>query len=129
MREKTIEEYCRAIGKLEKGAGVRSKDLCLALSLSKNTVASTLRKLSDGGYVRMEPYGRVSLARPGTLIARRMNFRHRVLETFLAKKLGMDLRTVHTEADALEHAASDRMILRLYEFLGRPRKDPHGREI
>ncbi len=129
MREKTIQEYCRAIDKIGGGGGVRSKDLCSALSLSKNTVAATLRKLADGGYAEMEPYGKVRLSEKGAQIARKMNFKHRVLETFMVEKLGMDRSQVHAEADAMEHAVSDRMISRLYDFLGRPRRDPHGREI
>jgi DtxR family Mn-dependent transcriptional regulator len=129
MRPKTVEEYCRAIDKMDRGEGVRSKDLCGALGLSKNTVALTLQKLILAGYVSMERYGRVSLTADGGEVARRMNFRHRVLETFLFDKLGMDREKVHGEADALEHAASDEMVRRLYDFIGRPKKDPHGKEI
>ncbi len=129
MREKTIQEYCRAIDKIGGGSAIRSKDLCAALGLSKNTVASTLRKLSGAGFAEMEPYGKVSLTPAGSEIARKMNFRHRVLETFMAEKLGMDPGKVHAEADALEHAASDEMIELLYRFMGRPSTDPHGRPI
>ncbi len=129
MKEKTIQEYCRAIDKMDAGEGVRSKELCRALSLSKNTVAITLKKLSSEGYVEMERYGRVSLAGKGADIARRMNFKHRVLETFMVTKLGMDPKDVHAEADAMEHSVSDSFIRLLYDFIGRPAKDPHGREI
>lgn len=129
MKEKTIQEYCRAVDKIDAGGGVRSKELCRALRLSKNTVAITLKKLSAEGYVEMERYGRVSLTDKGAAIARRMNFKHRVLETFMVEKLGMDPKAVHSEADAMEHSVSDPFIRRLYAFLGKPRTDPHGREI
>ncbi len=129
MREKTIQEYCRAIDKIGKGSAIRSKELCMALGLSKNTVAATLRKLSEGGFVEMTRYGKASLSPAGAEIARRMNFKHRVLETFMAKELGMDPEKVHAEADALEHAASDELIERLYLLMGKPKADPHGRPI
>ena len=129
MNDKTVQEYCRAMDKIDRGGGVRSKDLCVALGLSKNTVALTLQKLSAEGYVEMERYGKARLTEKGLSIAKKMNFKHRVLESFFSIKLGMDSRAVHREADSLEHFASDDMIMRLYDFIGRPRTDPHGREI
>lgn len=129
MQDKTIQDYCRAIDKMDAGLGVRSVDLTRALGLSKNTVAMTLQKLSAAGLVEMERYGKVRLSRDGAGIAKRMNFKHRVIETFLFNKLRMDREKIHGEACGLEHFASDDMIERLYEFIGRPKTDPHGRAI
>ena len=129
MLERTVQDYCRAIDKMDSGAGVRSVDLTRALGLSKNTVAITLQKLSAAGLVEMEKYGRVKLTGKGAGIAKKMNFKHRVIETFLFNKLKMGRDEIHAEACALEHWASDEMIERLYSFIGRPRTDPHGRAI
>ncbi len=129
MEKKTVEDYCRAIDKMDQGTGVRSAYIARALSLSRNTVALTLRKLSGEGYVQMERYGRVRLSEAGRDLAKRMNFRHRVIETFLYSKLGMGMKEVHEEAHALEHWASDDMIMRLYRFIGEPKTDPHGKAI
>jgi DtxR family Mn-dependent transcriptional regulator len=111
------------------GDGVRSVDLTRVLNLSKNTVAITLQKLSAAGLVKMERYGKVKLSQKGAKIARKMNFKHRVIETFLFSKLKMDKKRIHEEACGLEHWASDDMIERLYTFIGKPKADPHGREI
>jgi DtxR family Mn-dependent transcriptional regulator len=129
MIEKTVEEYCRVIDKMDAGQGVRSTDIAKALSLSRNTVALTLQKLSAAGFVEMERYGKVRLSQKGSKIAKKMNFRHRVLEAFLVDKLKMDKKAVHREACAMEHSVSDDTIERLYRFIGKPRTDPHGREI
>ena len=129
MQDKTVEEYCRVVDKMDDGSGVRSTDIAKALGLSKNTVALTLRKLSGAGFVDMERYGRVRLAQKGSRIAKKMNFRHRVLETFLVNKLGMSKSKVHQEACAMEHWVSDDTISRLYRFIGKPKTDPHGRSI
>lgn len=129
MQEKTIQDYCRAIEKMDRGDGVRSVDIAKALSLSKNTVALTLRKLASEGFVDMKRYGKARLSGKGAQVARKMNFKHRVIETFLVDKLGMELGKVHEEACAMEHWASDEMIERLYRFIGKPRVDPHGRAI
>ncbi|MFN7991782.1 MAG: metal-dependent transcriptional regulator [Candidatus Micrarchaeia archaeon] len=129
MEDRTIEEYCRAIDKSDPGGGARSTDIAKALRLSKNTVALTLKKLALAGYIEMERYGRVRLARKGLDVAKKMNFRHRVIETFLFSELKMDSRSVHEEANAMEHWVSDELVRRLYTYIGKPQKDPHGRQI
>jgi DtxR family Mn-dependent transcriptional regulator len=47
--------------------------------------------------------------------------RHRLIELFLVKVMGMSWTEVHDEAEHLEHAVSDRLIDRIDEMLGRPR--------
>ena len=129
MKDKTIEEYCRLILKLDKGEGVRSKDVVKTLKLSKNTVAHTLQKLVKARYLEMKKYGKIKITAKGMRIAKRMNFRHRVIETFLYQKLGINKKKIHEEACKLEHAASDEMVKKLYKFLGKPKLDPHGEKI
>lgn len=129
MESKTIEDYCRLIEKLDDGSGTRSTDISRDLGLSKNTVALTLQKLSLAGYISMKRYGRVRLTKRGTTIARKMNFKHRVLETFLSRKLGIGKKRIHDEACLMEHWVSDDTARRLYVFLGRPKTDPHGKKI
>ena len=41
----------------------------------------------------------------------------------------MNWSEVHTEAEVLEHAVSERLIERIDEMLGRPTHDPHGDPI
>jgi DtxR family Mn-dependent transcriptional regulator len=77
----------------------------------------------------MKKYGKARLSPDGLKIAQKMHFKHRVIETFLVESLKMPLDKVHQEAHHLEHAASDDFINRLYRFLGKPKRDPHGRDI
>ena len=129
MELKTIEDYCRTIDKLDQGLGVRTTDLAKSFSLSKNTVTITLQKLSKDGFVSMKKYGKARLTPDGLKVAQKMHFKHRVIETFLVETLKMPIEKVHAEAHNLEHYASNDFIDRLYRFLGKPKKDPHGREI
>ncbi|MBI5227367.1 metal-dependent transcriptional regulator [Candidatus Micrarchaeota archaeon] len=129
MKNKTIEEYCRLIDKLDQGEGVRSALIANNLKLSKNTVALTLQKLANEKFIEMKRYGKVRLTAKGNKIAKNMNFKHRVLEAFFFSKLKMDKMQVHREADAIEHWASDEMVNKLYRFIGKPKTDPHGKEI
>ena len=45
------------------------------------------------------------------------------------KVLGLDWSVVHEEAEALEHALSDRALDQTDALLGNPRVDPHGDPI
>lgn len=55
--------------------------------------------------------------------------RHRIIETYLAERLGLTWDQVHDEADRLEHAVSDLVLDRMDAELGHPRVDPHGDPI
>jgi len=55
--------------------------------------------------------------------------RHRLIESFLVKALGLDWAEVHAEAEELEHAISDKVLARIDAYLGHPAADPHGDPI
>ncbi len=129
MKQETVEEYIRQISKLDSGNGVRSTDLANVLSRSKNTVSIMLYKLMEEGFVHMKKYGKITLTNKGINMAKKMNFKHRIIETFLYSKLGINEKRIHVEACQLEHAMSDEVAEKLFEFLGKPSKDPHGKEI
>jgi len=88
-----------------------------------------VKRLSESGLVEHIPYRGVTLTRAGHRAAVRIVRRHRVLETYLATKLGYDWDSVHEEAERLEHAASDELIERMVMALGNPQYHPHGAPI
>ncbi len=55
--------------------------------------------------------------------------RHRLLETFLHRILGLPWDQVHKEAESLEHHVSVRVTDALEELLQHPKTDPHGEPI
>ena len=61
--------------------------------------------------------------------ARRVVRRHRLVELFLTRVLGLDWSEVDAEAEALEHAISPRLEAALAAHLGEPLEDPHGHPI
>ena len=71
----------------------------------------------------------VRLTPAGEKLAGLVLRRHRLIELFLVKVLGMSWAEVHDEAERLEHAVSERLIDRIDEMLGRPAVDPHGDPI
>jgi len=127
MGKATEEEYLRAFYYLErKNGAARASDLAAYLRISKAGVSEMLRSLSMRGLLKAKPYAPAKLTQKGLQLAKKMTFKHRVLEVFLSRKLRIPPERVHEEASRMEHAVSDSTLRRLYEFLGRPKYDPHG---
>ncbi len=100
-----------------------------AMSVTPGTVTTMIKSLADAGLAEYRPRSGVRLTRSGELLALRVLRRHRLLETFLVKILGLDWSAVHVEAEHLEHAVSDEVVRRLDALLGHPSADPHGDPI
>ena len=103
--------------------------LAAQLGLSPASVSLMVQKLAGKGLVDYVPRGAITLSASGRREALRMVRRHRLLETFLRADLGYGWDEVHDEAEALEHAVSDRFIQALDARLGFPTRDPHGDAI
>ncbi|MCI1832109.1 MAG: metal-dependent transcriptional regulator [Bifidobacterium sp.] len=110
-------------------SAVQPSDLANKAGVKPSTISGAVAKLVAGGYATHDPYGAIELTASGTRFALRMVRKHRLLETFLVSTLKYGWDEVHTEADSLEHAASDMMIDRIDDLLGHPTTDPHGDPI
>ncbi|KRE31904.1 manganese-binding transcriptional regulator MntR [Mycolicibacterium psychrotolerans] len=108
---------------------VSTKLLAERIGVSASTASESIRKLADQGLVDHEKYGAVTLTDAGRRAALAMVRRHRLMETFLVRELGYGWDEVHDEAEVLEHAVSDRMLMRIDAKLGYPTRDPHGDPI
>jgi DtxR family Mn-dependent transcriptional regulator len=93
------------------------------------TATTMVKALAESGLVDYEPYVGVRLSPAGEKLAALVLRRHRLIEQFLVQIMGMNWTEVHDEAEALEHAVSDRLIERMDAMLGRPSVDPHGDPI
>ena len=101
--------------------------LASALGVVPGTATTMVKALAESGLVRYEPYAGVRLTPAGEKLAALVLRRHRLVELFLVKVMGMSWTEVHDEAEHLEHAVSDRLIERIDEMLGRPEVDPARR--
>lgn len=132
MPTSTVEDYLKSIllaEQHEPGERVTTGRIAAALEVAPGTATSMVKTLADSGLVSYEPYSGVRLTDAGRQLAVHVLRRHRLVELFLVKVLGMDWSEVHAEAERLEHAVSDRVIERIDEMLGRPSTDPHGDPI
>ena len=125
------EDYLRAIFHLEEedDGSLRIVDIARYLGLSKSTVSERLQELAAQKLISHPRYGALQLTRRGHTIAKKLTHKHRVVEVFLHKILGIPSDEVHEEAHKLEHALSDKVIKKLDAFLGHPKTDPHGTPI
>jgi DtxR family Mn-dependent transcriptional regulator len=133
MATETVENYLKAIFTLRKpedgDAQIPLGDLASAVGVTPGTATTMVKKLAGEKLVNYERYGGVRLTARGERAAIAVLRRHRLIETFLVKTLGMDWSEVHEDAERLEHALSDGLLERLDRFLGRPSVDPHGDPI
>ncbi len=126
----SAEDYLKAILDREATAGVApTGELARSLGVSPASVTGMIKRLGRAGLVRHVPYSGASLTPAGRRVALRVVRRHRVLESYLAAKLGYGWDSVHAEAERLEHAVSDELVERMAMALGDPRYDPHGAPI
>lgn len=134
LPSQTVENYLKTIylaqsAASDAGALVPMGQVAAGLGVVPGTATTMMKALADSGLVRYEPYMGVRLTPAGEKLAALVLRRHRLVELFLVKVLGMSWAEVHDEAERLEHAVSERLIDRIDEMLGRPAVDPHGDPI
>ncbi len=125
-----VQDYLKAIHGLGgSDKRVSTNDLAERLGVRAASVTGMIKRLSEAGWVEYVPSRGVQLTRSGIGEARRVIRRHRLMELFLTRVLGLDLSEVDAEAEALEHAISPRLEQAISAFLGEPMEDPHGHPI
>lgn len=127
----TEENYLKAIFKItERAVKVASTNMVAhQVNTSAASVTDMLKKLSDKGYINYEKYKGATLSPSGVKVATQLIRKHRLWEVFLHDKLKFPWEQVHDIAEELEHIKSEDLIIRLDNFLGNPRFDPHGDPI
>jgi DtxR family Mn-dependent transcriptional regulator len=131
MPTSTVENYLKAIlvRSADADASVSTGAIAEALGVTPGTITTMVKSLAAKGLVEHQPREGVRLTPAGRAHALAVVRKHRLIETFLVKVLKMDWKEVHEEAEALEHAISDRVLLKMDAILGHPNSDPHGDPI
>ena len=127
----TEENYLKAVYYLcsEDGNAASTNAISARLSTSAASVSDMIKKLAEKDLLVYEKYKGASLSSSGQTIAVRLIRKHRLWEVFLVEKLGFKWDEVHAVAEQLEHVRSPELILKLDQFLGFPKNDPHGDPI
>jgi DtxR family Mn-dependent transcriptional regulator len=124
------QDYLKALFLLEReGAPVPTSRLAAQLQVSAPSVTNMVARLKADRLVAHSPRGGAHLTPLGRREALRIVRRHRILETFLVRILGLDWGEVHEDAEILEHHISDRVLEAIDRLIDHPAEDPHGHPI
>ena len=131
MHTDRFEEYLETIFYLitKNRSPAKTKQISEELNVSPPSVTEMIKKLNSSGLVEYTPYQGVELTEKGTDEAIKIKRKHQVLETFLVDILDFDRKEAHREACELEHAVSDPVLEKIYEFMGNPEYCPDGHSI
>jgi DtxR family Mn-dependent transcriptional regulator len=125
-----VQDYLKAIHALGGAERVVSpNEIAAALEVRAPSVTGMLKRLAKDGFIEYESGTGARLSDLGLAEARRVVRRHRLVELFLTRVLGLDWSEVDAEAEALEHSISPRLESALAAHLGEPLEDPHGHPI
>jgi DtxR family Mn-dependent transcriptional regulator len=121
MEHAACEDLLEAILILteRRGSPPTAGDLAAHLGRDAASLEGLLGEQERAGRVSVDPSERITLLPDGQAIASRVANRHRILESFLAEKLGVEPARASGEACRMEHQVSDETIRRLSEFLGK----------
>lgn len=132
MENTKVEDYIKAIYQVsvrtETGTATTG-EVAEKLSVTPGSVTTMLQRLAESGLVNYQSHRGTSLSERGEKLALNVLRRHRLVELFLVKTLGLSWDEIHVEAENIEHAVSDNLISRIDAYLGYPSRDPHGDPI
>ena len=125
-----VEDYLKALYHLTAdGAAGTVSGLAARLDVSAPSASSMVKRLVRAGLAARDDEQGIHLTDHGRWHALQIVRRHRLLETFLSRALGLSWDELHAEAETLEHALSERLADRIATALGDPEVDPHGDPI
>ena len=113
-----MEDYLEKIVMITEGKeAVTVTNISRVLGVTKPSVISALKKLSERGLIKHERYGSVELTIEGKKIAEDVLRRHKVLGKFFIEVLGIDPDTAWKDACKMEHFISPITSRRLIKFV------------
>jgi DtxR family Mn-dependent transcriptional regulator len=126
-----IENFIKTIYQSQKHYDKDTKPGNIAKKLGITSAAATdmAKKLSERELLHYQKYQQLELTDKGNKMAVNVIRKHRLWEALLFKLFDMSLHEIHHEAELLEHATSDFLADKIYQYLGQPKFDPHGEPI
>ena len=131
MQSFTEENYLKVIYHLSQltDLPVQTNAIAERIKTRAASVTDMLKKLADKKLIDYIKYQGVTLTDSGKVVALGIIRKHRLWEVFLVEKLKFRWDEVHDIAEELEHVNSAALVERLDDFLGFPKRDPHGDPI
>src|SRR5690606_10140120 len=108
---------------------VSISELSKRLKVSMPSVNSMVKNLQKKGMIYYEKYKPIELYERGNKAAALVIRKHRLIEMYLAEKMGFGWEEVHAIAEQIEHIDSPAFFERMDKLLNHPTIDPHGSPI
>jgi DtxR family transcriptional regulator, Mn-dependent transcriptional regulator len=125
-----MEDYLESISFIEEKREVaRVGEIAEDLGVKSSSVNIMIKMLADKGLLRHERYGYIKLTKDGIEIAEEIKARHRLLNHFLVKYLGVNDQIAAVDACGLEHSLSPETFTQLKKFISFLEKDESHRHI
>ena len=124
------QEYLESIYWLyEAGIERTQANLARALQVSQPSASEMLRRMADEALVNRDEHKLIHFTERGREVAERIVARHRTVEAYLVKVMGIPWDEVHEEAHTMEHSISPRLEGKMLEMIGDIKTCPHGHPI
>src|SRR5215204_3505821 len=120
-----IQEYLESLYWLgEAGIERTPTNLARAMQVSPPSVTGMVRRLEGEGLVDRGPGKRIALTAKGIEVAKHVVSRHRLVEAFLVKVMGVPWDEVHEEAEAFEMGVTPALEARMLDTIGDYPREP-----
>ncbi len=107
---------------------LNNSEIATRLGLSPQKIKKHVAQLTRGDLLKSQN-GTYALSEAGIQQANKLVRAHRLWESYLVEKIGMNENEIHEEAERLEHHLSHTLLDEVDQSLGFPEKDPHGSPI
>ena len=122
------EDVIKYLSKKRHASLSRIDDLVENLGITRSKLSSRLQELVADGVLILNQ-GRYTLSAKGNNTAKELVRAHRLWETFLVDKVGLNDTEIHEDAEKYEHLLGPEILDQLDAKLGYPTEDPHGSPI
>ena len=124
------QEYLESIYWLyESGIERTQANLARALQVSQPSASEMLKRMVDDRLVSRDEHKLIHFTDRGREVAERIVARHRLVEAYLVKVMGIPWDDGHEEAHVMELSISPRLEAKMLEMIGDIKTCPHGHPI
>ncbi len=127
---KSVEDFIFVAFQIYEGGNenIKLSDISSNLKISRAAATKMSLKLSKFRLIEKSRYSKISLTKKGKSLALKLARKHRVIEVFLHKKLGLLGEELEEQAHSIEHAMSTKTIEKLADYINNPKECPHGKK-
>lgn len=123
----TREDIIKALYKsFRQGQEMTADQVQEKLDLNRMVWRRQARQLQQKGWLQLSPLG---LTSQGKEVGEKLVRAHRLWETYLADRVGLQSGQIHEDAEKYEHLLTEELLEAVDQTLGFPSVDPHGSPI